>query len=107
MEALRAATLALPHRRRALAHLEAARKACFDALQAAEERRRQKYAWVLRLRPDAAYGAAVAACHQLLEGSGGRLLVFQHSLPSLGPLRLVHRDQVESLRELPLVPDRW
>lgn len=45
-------------------------------------------------RPDAAFGAAIEACAILLEETGGRLLAFQHTLPSLAPMKLVHRDDV-------------
>ena len=45
-------------------------------------------------KPDAALGAALSAAHQLLEHSGGRLLVFQHTLPSAGPMKLSARDDV-------------
>ena len=36
----------------------------------------------------------------LLEKSGGRLLVFQHTLPTVGPLKLQQRDDVRKLAEL-------
>jgi protein transport protein SEC24 len=42
----------------------------------------------------AALGAALEACHLLLEPTGGRLLLFQHTLPSSGPMKLVQRDDV-------------
>lgn len=45
-------------------------------------------------RPDSAFGAAVEAARLLLEPTGGRCLVFQHTLPGIGPLKLVHRDDV-------------
>jgi len=45
-------------------------------------------------RPDAALGAAIGACHLLLEKTGGRLLVFQHTLPGIQPMKLTHRDDV-------------
>jgi len=47
-------------------------------------------------RPDAAFGAAMQACAQLLEPTGGRLLVFQHTLPGVGPLKLSQRDDVRT-----------
>ena len=40
-------------------------------------------------RPDSAFGAAVEAARLLLEPTGGRCLVFQHTLPGIGPLKLV------------------
>ena len=45
-------------------------------------------------RPDAALGAGLQAGTLLLEKSGGRLLVFQHTLPTVGPLKLQQRDDV-------------
>jgi len=42
----------------------------------------------------AALGAALEACHLLLEPTGGRLLLFQHTLPSSGPMKLLQRDDV-------------
>jgi protein transport protein SEC24 len=44
--------------------------------------------------PNAALGAALEACHLLLEPTGGRLLLFQHTLPSSGPMKLLQRDDV-------------
>ena len=44
--------------------------------------------------PNSALGAALEACHQLLEPTGGRLLVFQHTLPATGPMKLLQRDDV-------------
>ena len=45
-------------------------------------------------RPDAALGAALQASTLLLEQTGGRLLIFQHTLPTVGPLKLQQRDDV-------------
>lgn len=45
-------------------------------------------------RADTALGSALQACHLLLEGTGGRLLFFQHVLPVLGPMKLQQRDDV-------------
>ncbi|EOD29127.1 secretory protein 24B [Emiliania huxleyi CCMP1516] len=47
-------------------------------------------------RPDAAFGAAMEAARLLLAPTGGRVLVFSHTLPSVGPLKLVHRDDVRT-----------
>lgn len=41
---------------------------------------------------DTSLGAGLEACAQLLEGTGGRLIVFQHTLPALPPLELSPRD---------------
>ena len=45
-------------------------------------------------RADTALGPALHACHLLLEGTGGRLLSFQHVLPTSGPMALQQRDDV-------------
>ena len=36
------------------------------------------------------------AARLLLAPTGGRVLVFSHTLPSVGPLKLVHRDDVRT-----------
>ena len=43
-------------------------------------------------KPDTALGSALQAGFQLLEGTGGRLLFFQHVLPVGGPMKLQQRD---------------
>jgi len=55
-----------------------------------------KTLFVSQKRPDAAFGAAVESARLLLENTGGRCLVFQHTLPGIGPLKLAHRDDVRS-----------
>jgi len=45
-------------------------------------------------KADTALGSALQACALLLEGTGGRLLFFQHVLPVLGPMKLQQRDDV-------------
>lgn len=39
-----------------------------------------------------AFGAALAAAHQAIESTGGRIMVFQSSLPNFGPGALARRD---------------
>ena len=45
-------------------------------------------------KTDTALGTAVQACYDLLQPTGGRLLVFQHVLPVQGALKLQQRDDV-------------
>ena len=45
-------------------------------------------------KADTALGSALQSCLQLLEGTGGRLLFFQHVLPVAGPMKLAQRDDV-------------